>query len=120
MRAELIENILREFTSASGDIEGVVATSLDGLPVASFLPQGAEEDRVSAMAAAMLSLGGRTAEELRRGELEQVLIRGREGFVLMVQAGQEAVLTALIRQSAKLGLVFLDIKRAAERIAQML
>ena len=120
MRSELIQEILRELATSSSEVEGSVVTSLDGLPIASVLPQGVEEDRVSAMSAAMLSLGERTAQELRRGTLEQVLIRGAGGFVLMVQAGEEAVLTVLVREKAKLGLVFLDVKRAAERVAQVL
>ena len=37
---------------------------MDGLPIATSLPREVEEDRVSAMSAAMLSLGERIASEL--------------------------------------------------------
>lgn len=60
--------------------------------VASVLPAGLDEDRVGAMSAAMLSLGDRTAMELARGELEQVLIKGDKGYVLMAYAGDQAVM----------------------------
>jgi predicted regulator of Ras-like GTPase activity (Roadblock/LC7/MglB family) len=72
------------------------------------------------MSAAMLSLGDRTAQELARGTLEQVLIKGDKGYVLMTYAGDEAVLTVLAKSNAKLGLIFLDVKRAAENIAELL
>ena len=72
------------------------------------------------MSAAMLSLGDRTSQELARGALDQVLIRGNNGYVLMTHAGDEAVLTVLARPNAKLGLIFLDVKRAAEQIAEMI
>ncbi len=79
-----------------------------------------DEDRVGAMSAAMLSLGDRTAQELERGGLEQVLIKGNKGYVLMTHAGREAVLTVLAKPNAKLGLIFLDVKRAAESISAMI
>jgi uncharacterized protein len=71
-RAELTQHILRTFTSNTPDVEGAAIVSVDGLILASVLPAGTDEDRVSAMAAALLSLGERTASELQRGVLEQV------------------------------------------------
>ena len=62
----------------------------------------------------MLSLGERIANELGRGVLDQVYIRGDSGYVILMSVGEEAVLTALARSEAKLGLIFLDMKRAAE------
>jgi len=85
-----------------------------------MLPADLDEDRVGAMGAAMLSLGDRTAQELARGELEQVLIKGDNGYVLMTHAGKEAVLSVLAKPSARLGLIFLDVKRAAEAISKVL
>jgi predicted regulator of Ras-like GTPase activity (Roadblock/LC7/MglB family) len=68
----------------------------------------------------MLSLGDRTAQELARGDLEQVLVKGAGGYVLMAHAGPEAVVTVLAKPNAKLGLIFLDVKRAAESIEQLI
>ena len=66
------------------------------------------------MSAAMLSLGERISGELGRGGLEQVYIRGDKGYVILTSIGEEAVLTALAREGAKLGLIFLEMRRAAE------
>jgi uncharacterized protein len=104
---------------ASPDIEGSAVVSVDGLIMASALPVGAEEDRVSAMSAAMLSLGERIANELGRGTLHQVYIRGAGGFVLLTAVGEEAVLTALAREDAKLGLIFLEMRRAAADLERL-
>ncbi|MDI6693939.1 MAG: roadblock/LC7 domain-containing protein [Anaerolineales bacterium] len=112
-RTELMVNRLREMQIASPDIEASAVVSVDGLIMASALPADVEEDRVSAMSAAMLSLGERIAGELGRGALEQVYIRGNGGYVLVTAVGQEAVLTALARENAKLGLIFLEMRRAA-------
>jgi len=119
MRADMLTSVLTELNGTSADIEASGVISTDGLMMAAVLPQGLDEDRVGAMSAAMLSLGDRTAQELGRGELEQVLIKGDHGYVLMTYAGAEAVLTVMAKPNAKLGLIFLDVKRAAENIAKM-
>ncbi len=118
-RAQRIIERLRDMRSSTPDIEASAIVSVDGLILASDLPSTVEEDRVSAMSAAMLSLGERISTELGRGELDQVYIRGDEGYVFLMAAGTEAVLTILARREAKLGLVLLDARRAAADIAAM-
>ena len=120
MRSDMLTSILTELNGTSADIEASALISTDGLMMASMMPQGLDEDRVGAMSAAMLSLGDRTSNELDRGGLEQVLIKGDNGYVLMTYAGAEAVLTVLAKPNAKLGLIFLDVKRAAENISSMI
>ncbi len=119
-RTQLIVDRLRELQASSPDIEASAVVSVDGLPIASALPQGVEEDRVSAMSAAMLSLGERIASELGRGALAQVYIKGEKGYVVLMSIGEEAVLTALAREQAKLGLILLEMRRAAESLTQII
>ncbi|HEX9014099.1 MAG TPA: roadblock/LC7 domain-containing protein [Anaerolineaceae bacterium] len=119
-RTQLMVDRLRELQTSSPDIEASAVVSTDGLTIASALPQSVEEDRVSAMSAAMLSLGEHIATELGRGSLAQVYIRGEKGFVVLMSIGDEAVLTVLAREQAKLGLLFLDMRRAAEDLKKMI
>lgn len=119
-RAELMVDRLRDLQISSTDIEASAIVSVDGLIMASALPVNVEEDRVSAMSAAMLSLGERIAGELGRGLLSQVYIRGNHGYVLLMSVGEEAVLTVLAREGAKLGLIFLDMRRAVEDMVTLL
>jgi uncharacterized protein len=118
-RSELIVDRLREMQVASPEIEASAVVSVDGLIMASALPTEVEEDRVSAMSAAMLSLGERISGELGRGLLEQVYIRGSGGYVLLTAIGQEAVLTALARENARLGMIFLEMRRAAQDLVKL-
>ncbi len=119
-RNEQMVERLRELQVSSPDVEAAAIVSVDGLSIASSLPQGVEEDRVSAMSAAMLSLGERIASELGRGMLDEVYVRGEKGYVILRAVGEEAVLTVLARQQAKLGLLFLDMRRAADELAAIL
>ena len=102
------------------DVEGTSVVSVDGLTMASSLPGSVEEDRVAAMSAAMLSLGERIASELGRGMLDEVYVKGKDGYVVLRAIGEEAVLTVLARQQTKLGLLFLDMRRASEDLTEIL
>lgn len=119
-RAEKLVERLRELQRQTPDVEASALVSVDGLTIASALPSGVEEDRVSAMSAAMLSLGERIAGELGRGGLDQVYVKGAGGYVLLAAVGTDAVLTVMARSTAKLGLVFLEMRRAAEDLERML
>ena len=119
-RTQMMVERLRELQASSTDIEASAIVSVDGLTIASALPQGVEEDRVSAMSAAMLSLGERIAGELGRGGLEQVYIKGEKGYVVLMSVGEDAVLTTLAREQAKLGLILLDMRRATEDLSKLI
>jgi predicted regulator of Ras-like GTPase activity (Roadblock/LC7/MglB family) len=106
--------------ASSPDIEASALVNVDGLTIASALPQSVEEDRVAAMSAAMISLGERIASELGRGSLEQVYIKGSNGYVLLMSVAENAVLTALARENAKLGLLLLDMHRTAEALSKLI
>ncbi len=111
---------LRDLQASSTDVEASAVVSVDGLTMASALPPDVEEDRVSAMSAAMISLGERIATELGRGRLDQVYIKGQTGYVILMSIARDAVLTVLARDKAKLGLLFLDMRRAAEDLNKLL
>jgi len=119
-RTELMVARLRDLQASSPDVEASAIVSVDGLTIASALPRNVEEDRVAAMSAAMLSLGERISKELGRGTLDQVYIKGNDGFVILTSVGEEAVLTVLAREQAKLGLLFLDMRRAVEDLIMLL
>ncbi len=72
------------------------------------------------MSAAMLSLGERIASELGRGNLDQVYIKGENGYVFLMAVGSEAVLTVLARKDARLGLLLLDMRRAVTDLTKMI
>jgi len=94
--------------------------SRDARTMASALPPQIEEDRLGAMAAALLSLGEKAAEGLGRGNLAQVFVEGEYGFVFLMAAGETAVLAAITRPSCKIGLVLYEMRDACQRIANVL
>jgi predicted regulator of Ras-like GTPase activity (Roadblock/LC7/MglB family) len=119
-KPEKLTKILKDLESSIPEIEAAAIVSAEGLPIASALPRDVDEARVAAMTAAMLSLGERAAAELMKGELEQVMIRGTEGYLISMAAGENAVLTVSASKNVKLGLIFLDMKRTVAKIVKEL
>ncbi|WP_227429756.1 roadblock/LC7 domain-containing protein [Psychrobacter sp. I-STPA6b] len=120
MRTDMFQQILDDLNGSSADVEASALISKDGLMIASALPSGIDEDRVGAMSAALLSLGDRAGRELARGSIDRVMVQGEKGYVIMTSAGEEAVLTIMAKSNAKLGLIFLDIKRASEALSKLI
>ncbi|HAJ63593.1 MAG TPA: hypothetical protein DCP31_33790 [Cyanobacteria bacterium UBA8543] len=79
INTEKLGRILQNFVATSLDVEGAAMVTPDGLPLASSLPGGMDDERVSAMSAAMLSLGDRISRELARGEIDRIYIEGEQG-----------------------------------------
>jgi len=119
-KAELLAAGLDDFLAVSPDVEAAAVVSADGLPMASALPPYVEEDRLAAMSAALLTLGERAASGLGKGELAQVFVEAAQGYVVLMAAGRSAVLVAMTSGSAKVGLVLFEMRKAANRIAEVM
>ncbi|TNE91191.1 MAG: hypothetical protein EP330_05980 [Deltaproteobacteria bacterium] len=119
-RTEQIAKLVKSLTTNTPDLEGAALIDNDGLMIASALGQDLDEDSVAAMSAALLGLGERIVSELRRGTLEQVMIKGDDGYVILTRSGPDAVLACLAAKGAKLGLIFLDMKRTANELGRLI
>jgi predicted regulator of Ras-like GTPase activity (Roadblock/LC7/MglB family) len=119
-RTQLLADRLRALQDSTPEIEGTALVSPDGLSIASVLEPPIEEDRVAAMSAAMVSLGERIAEELGRGKMEQVYIKGSDGYALLTAAGPEAVLTVMARPDTRLGLLLLELRHMVADLRTLL
>jgi predicted regulator of Ras-like GTPase activity (Roadblock/LC7/MglB family) len=119
-RLDQLNATLRHLQNESPGVEASALISEDGLMIASSLPQDLDETRVAGMTATLLNLGNRAATELRRGLVQEVIVRGEEGYAVMINAGRGALLLVLANQSSKLGLIFFDMREAIGRIKVIL
>lgn len=119
-KADLLAGALDEFLATSPDVEAAAIVSADGLPMASALPPDVEEDRLAAMSAALLTLGERAADGLGKGDLSQVFVEGSNGYVVLMQAGEDAVLVAVTSKKTKVGLVLFEMRKAASTIGRVM
>ena len=118
--ADSLDDILKKLLAAIPEVKSAAIVSAEGLPIASALPQGVDETRIAAMTAALLSLAERAVIEMEKGEFDQLYIKGNEGYLLVMQAGPNAVLTVSTTKDVRLGLIFLDCKRTCEKISKLI
>ena len=117
---ETLDDILKKLLTAIPEVKAAAIVSAEGLPIASALPQGVDETRIAAMTAALLSLAERSVIEMTMGEFDQLYVKGTLGYLLVLQAGPNAVLTVSTTKEVRLGLIFLDCKRTCEKIAKLI
>jgi len=117
---EKLNSILQNFVTSTNDVQGAALVTPDGLTLAASIPAGMDEERVSAMSAAMLSLGERIGSELARGSVDRIFVEGDKGYGVLTSCGEDAVFLVLANQSAKQGLLMLEIKRALSELKLLL
>ena len=119
-RAEQMNKTIRSLSTTTPDVEAAAVVDNEGLMMASSLMQDIEDENVAAMSAAMLGISERLTSELGRGDYQTSVVRGTKGLTLMTRCGPDAVLVVLATSKAKLGLLFLDVERAATEIGRVL
>ncbi len=97
-----LEDLLKDIMD---NVEGVKAAQLTadtGQPLASILPSSADDMRLAAMTAALCSLSERAIGEMGLGEFEQSYIKGSKGYLLILHAGEDRVLSVSTTKDIKL------------------
>ena len=117
---ETLDELLKKLLGAIPEVKAAAIVSAEGLPIASALPQGVDETRIAAMTAALLSLSERAIIEMNKGDFDQLYVKGSSGYLLILQAGPNAVLTVSTTQDVRLGLILLDCRRTCEKIANLI
>jgi len=119
-RAESLTRELKLLSTGTPDLQAAAVVDNDGLIIASALPEDLNEDQIAAMSASLHRLSERCLRELSGGSLSVVMIQGSEGSAILAPCNDDAVLTVLAPPRAKLGLIFLDIERAAAKFGRLL
>ncbi len=118
-RQEALQAIIRDLRQAVPDIVGVMVATTDGLSLATDMPES-EAARAAAMAATALGLGKRIAQTSALGGLEEVVVRGKEGYLIIYAAGDRGVVAVSAPVGANLGLIHLEARQTASRITRAL
>ncbi len=103
---------------------GVQASALitpEGLPIVSKFKgkySTTSDVIMGAMSAALLSVGERAVNELKRGTLQHVLLAGEQGYLILTSIEEKAIFLALTTKKANLGFILLSMKKLGEEILE--
>lgn len=109
-----LDAILRELEQ-NCDLIGSALVSDKGQMISSSLPESAGEKAVSAMAAAILSIGNRVGVELNVGTLRSTRIDGEEKSVMLKDIGR-MLLVGIAPSDSEIGLIDFELSRTVERV----
>ena len=102
------------------ELKGVLLASSEGLPIVQSLANGADPNRMAAMAAAASGLGRRISDSMSVGALQEIAVRGEEGVLFVYSAGPKAILAVVGPQGSNAGLIHLEARNTAQEISQLL
>jgi predicted regulator of Ras-like GTPase activity (Roadblock/LC7/MglB family) len=119
-RLDELNRVLRKLQTDSPGIETCALISEDGLMIARAETVSMEETRVAGMTATLLNLGTRAAMELSRGTVQEVIVRGENGYAVVISAGRGTLLLAVTNENSKLGLIFFDMREAIRALQKVL
>ncbi len=72
------------------------------------------------MTATLLSLGERSVLEMKRGRLDEIIVKGGKGYIIVISVGLNAVLTITTNNKCKLGLILFECKKASKKLQKLL
>ena len=116
-----LEKILKDLSETlGGDIIGCAFARSDGLMITSMLPSGMDERMVAALGATINSIAKRLCENLNKGETLRILIEGSKGKIVSMPIEKDVILITLTSEKPNLGLIFIEMERAAENTKALL
>ena len=118
-KQEVLASQIENLFNAIPELNGVLLASVDGLPIVHSLSNGADPNRVAAMAVAAANLGARVSDVIETGSVTEVNIRAAEGDLFVYSAGGKAVLAVLGPKHANAGLIHLEARASARQIAEL-
>jgi uncharacterized protein len=118
--AQSVNQHLRSLRTSTPEIIGAVVVNMDGFVVSSVIPSEVDDELIGGMAAALLGVGERIASDLMRAQMEQVYVRSPKGYVIINAITDQAALVLLVTRDAKLGLVFLELRRVVEELGRLM
>lgn len=116
--AEILEKILFDLKKIGG-IEASAIASRDGLLIASS-GYSKRAETFAAMSATMLGAAEIAMTELGKSIPDRVIVESNRGKIIAIGAGPGALLIVMAEADASIELMFVELKKAAEKIKEVL
>ncbi|MFW9844976.1 MAG: roadblock/LC7 domain-containing protein [Candidatus Thorarchaeota archaeon] len=116
---ELVE-LLMGLTNYA-DLDAIAVVSKQGVKLAYFATEDSDTDPdlMAAVSAALLMTGDMAAGKLGLDELYEVVVRGKDGFVVLSHAG-EFLLMGSARDLTSMGLAVTQMRKYAREVGELL
>ena len=116
---EKLTEVLKDLHSVCTEIQLSMIATQDGLTMTSY-GSVFDPDAVGAMCSELQMICHKTAKQLQQGVLEQVLLKCSDSYMLVMTAGDSAILAVMTTPDSNLGITFIEAERAAKAIKLLL
>jgi predicted regulator of Ras-like GTPase activity (Roadblock/LC7/MglB family) len=116
---DMVDKILSDLKKVGG-VEACAAASRDGLLIRAILQKEKFAESFAAMSATMLGAAETATTELGQGVPHRVIVESDRGRLIAVGAGPKALLMAIVNTDTGLGLILLELDKAAEKLKEIL
>lgn len=116
---ELMDKLIADLKK-SGGVESCAAVSRDGLLIRSSMQREQFAESFAAMSATMLGAAETASTELGKGVPNRVIVESTQGRLIAVGAGPKALLVVIVSPEAGLGLILLELDKAAKKLKELL
>mgnify|MGYP001809955486 CR=1 FL=1 len=114
-----MKETLRTINKING-VRGCAIIGSDGLVIAADMADSADVSPLGALASEIANILGQTLARLDRGNFQRLVLTGSDGRMVLMAAGSDALLAALLRKDAPMGMVLVELKEAAKGLHQHL
>jgi len=118
-KKEKLDKVLTKFMQV-GQISAVGIVSAEGLLITSIMPPGMNERIVGALCSTIIASAQTASSQMGTGEVAEVNVKTEHGVLLLMPAGEKALLFALAEVEAQLGLVTVEIEIRAKQVREIL
>ncbi len=117
---EMLDKVLVDLKKVGG-VEASVVAKRDGLLIASNIQSyGSRAETFAAMSATMLAAAETATTELGKGVPDRVIVETEHGKLIATGAGSKALIIVLTNPDAGLGLILVELEKAAEKVKKIL
>ena len=116
---DMIDKILADLKKAGG-VETCAAVSRDGLLIRALMQKEQFAESFAAMSATMLGAAETAAVELGKGIPHRVIVESEQGRLIAVGAGPKALLIVIVNSDMGLGLILLELEKAAAKLKEIM
>ncbi len=127
-KTERLTELLEDLSKASqGNVQAsLIISKSQGLTICSYYPDGQpdenvpEEDVIAGRTTQIDMATRKVFKQLKRGNLVRMLVEGEKGYIIICNAGDDALLSILTTKKVNLGYMFFMMTRIANKIAAIL
>lgn len=127
-KTELLKAMLLDLSRASQDNvqASIIISRSQGLTICSYFPESVDagvvpdEDIIAGRSMQIQMETRKVFKQLKRGPFIRMLVEGDSGYIIICDAGENAILAVLTNKRANIGYMFFMMTRIARRIEQIL